>query len=354
MLRRSKIFKFTILFVILISLGVVLLGNKTSKVKLVKQSPVPTALSSKTSQPNQYAIHGFIFANYPIEAKTYLFDAAKRTGKTLIRFDFARPTIEKQGKFDFTKQDENMKLAKDRGLEVVGILGQSTVINSNDLQAYNNYIKQTVRHYPQVKYWEVWNEPNSRTLYANNPAGFARILKVSYQTIKETNPQALVLFPGVIFDAAWHQEWTKKVLEDPDNPGKNSYDIANVHIRGSLEKATNNTKIALEGFRKYGLINAPLWITEFGYSAEPYYQSDPQFKGSDVLSGEQAQANYYQATLPVLVSMGVDKVFVTLRDNEADKCGPRKSPFCYEGMVTFGKDPTKLKDRPAMAVFQSL
>ncbi len=61
----------------------------------------------------------------------------------------------------------------------------------------------------------------------------------------------------------------------------------------------------------------------------------------------------------MLTGLGIDKVFVTLRDEtqNGDACGRKlgNSPFCSEGLMTFPYTySTSGRDRPSMATFQSL
>lgn len=338
--------------------------------------PKSTSNTSRTVYPagkdnEKYAIHSFIHANYPTDAKKYLFDAAARTGKKLIRFDFPLSIIEpNEDKYEWRQIDENVQMAEEKGLHIVGTLGYSApwISKSNasnkfqgpidplEYDKYADYVKQTVRRYPQVTYWELWNEPNNKGLYDNNPSEFASLMKVMYQSIKEVNPQAQVLFPGVIFDMQKDFEWVKSVLTYNQNSGSNYYDIANVHIRGTADNSKNDTKIAIDGFNQYGKKNAPFWITEFAYPADPKYQRDNNYKGKGKEGGEEAQAKYYQEFLPILIDMKVDKIFVTLRDIEKENpiCFFNSSQFCSEGLVTFSKNNASGTDRPSMKVFQDL
>jgi GH35 family endo-1,4-beta-xylanase len=321
---------------------------------------------------DRFAIHAFIHASYPVAAKQYLFDAAKRTGKRLMRQDFALYDIEPtEGQFTWSKQDENVRMAEERGLSLLGTLGYAAPwiadprspnrylapIDPNKLDAFAEYVRQTVRRYPQVRYWEIWNEPNQQRFYRDHPQEYARLLKVAYEAVKQANLDAQVLFGGAYWQDAGGVDWVRQVLTDSVNPGKNYYDIANFHLRGSLQNVQAQLNVVLQTYRTYGKPDAPLWITESGYPASPAYQQDPQYRGSDQASGEQAQAEYYKAALPMLVQNGVAKVFVTLRDQEADGntiCSQGDvSPFCSEGLVTFSLQTASGRDRPAMAVYQS-
>ncbi len=335
-------------------------------------APSETSVSPTVSVSPQgisnghYGLHSFIFSNFSTATKTYLFDAAKRTGKTLIRFDFSLGSVEpNEGRFSWSRLDENVSMASQRGLSILGTLGYAAgwiaapnaakafqgPIDPAKYDKYSEYVQETVRHFPQVLYWEIWNEPDAKMLYFNDPAGFAKILHITHDAIKAANPNAYVVFPGVIFG---NEDWVRKVLTDPDNPGKNNYDIANVHIRGTIATVRRKATDALSLFRQYGNPNAPLWITEHGYPADTTAQKDPKYN-----YGEQAQADYYKESLPMLIGLGVEKIFVTLRDEGSDESGCSRtggtSPFCTEGLVTLqSRSSTTGRDRPSMAIFQSL
>ena len=154
--------------------------------------------------------------------------------------------------------------------------------------------------------------------------------------------------------------WIDQIINDKSYPAKFKFDIANAHDRGSLEKVVKDAKLIRQYYNNVGRADAPLWITEHGFPADPVAQSkwDANFA-----YGDEAQADYLKKSLPLLISSGADKVFVTLRDeagNELD-CQPilkilnKLSPFCSEGLVTFEtRSSTSGRNRPAMAVFQSL
>lgn len=364
-------------------LGAILFLNQKALKKIVNlpkdqkitQTTIPSSslapdIAPKNISSTNFAIHSFIFPGYSRETKKYLFDGAARTGKTLIRYDFSLSSIEREeGRFTFEKLEENVAMSKERGLEVVGVLGYSAPwiasrdgekpfqgpIDPQKYDQFANYIKETVKHFPEVKYWEIWNEPNAKHLYANSPSEFAKMLKISYQAVKEVNPQAQVLFPGVLTNS---EDWIKKVLTDPQNPGKENYDIANAHIRGSISIVSKKTKGVSDLFEKEGKKGAPLWVTEHGYPADPKFQSDPKYKGTDLGSGEKMQAEYYKESLPLMISSGADVVFVSLRDNGSDELNCGKSggdnQFCSEGLVTFPTSKsTSGRDKPSMSVLQN-
>src|SRR5690606_10382647 len=56
----------------------------------------------------------------------------------------------------------------------------------------------------QVKYWEIWNEPN----FSISPENYVNVLKQDYQIIKSIDPAAVVLAPALVsMDLNWHRRF---------------------------------------------------------------------------------------------------------------------------------------------------
>lgn len=317
-----------------------------------------------------YEIHSFIHSTFSTGAKTYLFDAAQRTGKELTRFDFPMNIIEPQKKnFSWTLMDQNVQMARDRNLAVVGTLNASAAwavkandttpfdgpIDPNKMNDYTTFVKTVVARYPDILYWEVWNEPNlggGLSNYKDHPDWYAKLLKTAFNAVKQANPNAQVLLGGLAMNSST-QSWMNAVVFDPLNPGLNNFDIANVHIRGTIQGVTSQTTQARAYVDSIGRTDAPLWVTEHGYPANPIAQTDPNYQYGDL-----AQADYYTVSLPAMINAGAIKIFVTLRDmatNEGACITDPNNAFCSEGLVTFATiQSTTGIDRPSMATFQGL
>lgn len=344
--------------------GVLLIKNPTFFFpKAADQTLTPLEEARKKS----YGTHGFIFTGFSKENKIYLFDGAKRSNKKIIRFDFFLSEITPtEGVFNFEKVDENISLASERDLKILGTIHQTSPwmvdlnqegryrgpILEDKLPSYREAVKKIVTHYPQVVFWEIWNEPDLS--FGGTTSDYARMLSVAYTAIKEANPKAQVLIGGVT-TAALDNGWLQKVLQDSVYPGKNSYDVANIHIRGSMSNLANLTKKALDVYEQYGKQDAPLWVTEHGYPADPALQ---QKKDSQYANGEKSQADFYQKSLPLLLDSGATKVFMTLRDMSAEESNRpcSENPFCSEGLITFPsrENSAGRKDRLSLQTFQNM
>jgi hypothetical protein len=88
----------------------------------------------------------------------------------------------------FSETGELGRAAADRGIDTTGFLiwsartGEPT-FPVDDLAGWEAYVERTVRAQPQVRQWEVWNEPPN---FSDNtsPAAYARLVQVAYRAIK--------------------------------------------------------------------------------------------------------------------------------------------------------------------------
>ena len=56
-----------------------------------------------------------------------------------------------------------------------------------DLDAFGNYVTQTVKHFPGIRYWEIWNEPDVSMFWNGFTEEFAALCKVAYESAKKAN-----------------------------------------------------------------------------------------------------------------------------------------------------------------------
>jgi hypothetical protein len=128
----------------------------------------------------------------------------------------------------------------------------------------------------------------------------------------------------------------------------NSFDVANVHLRGRAVVLPQVVRAWRRFFRRQGH-RGPLWVTELGYPSATAAQADPGYRG-----GELAQARYLSAALPALLRAGAAQVFVTLRDAWASEYGSA-SPFTSEGVLGMDEhEPYATRRKPAFEVVRRL
>jgi len=69
-----------------------------------------------------------------------------------------------------------------------------------DLTAWQNFLRETIRRYPRVLRYELWNEPHLRgfsCFWADSTENFVALLKAGYEAVKAEKPDATVWLGGI-------------------------------------------------------------------------------------------------------------------------------------------------------------
>lgn len=262
---------------------------------------------------------------------------------------------------DFQGLDEVIALARQYNLQVVGDLitvpwwiascqGPTDISDmdrcgTDDLAGYGSMIGQIVAHAGgAVRYWEVWNEPDTSQFFTGTPEQYAWMLRTAHDAIKAADPSATVLLGGMSSTAA--MPWLTQVFATPGAEAGEAFDVANIHERGALDALAPDV-VSWRQFLSSAGFTGALWVTELGYPSDPAFQYDPSF-----VSGPGAQAAYLEAAVPTLVDAGASEVFVTERDNLTGQ-------FASEGVLGGNVDDAAALDpevvpKPSFAAVQSL
>lgn len=314
-----------------------------------------TARAAGVDSP-KLGMHAFVHPWLSTQVKIYILDAAAATGKTRLLMDFSMEQMRKNP----GKIDESVKLAEARGLKILGVLG-GIPKGDGDIckRGFGPFVGAVVKKYPEITAWEIVNEPNVRQSFDGGPYGYACNLVHAAQAIRKINPKALVVFGGISVDPkSPYDGWLEKVLKHPR--AMDSFDAANIHVRGSLEHVADAVAQARRAFSRYAGRAVPLWVTEHGFPTDEKFQ-----KGWDerFASGEAGQARYLKQSVPALLNAGAAMVFVTLRDQSAqydpgrESCAraDNKIPYCTEGLITMPEPGSGGgRRKPAFDVFSAL
>lgn len=185
-----------------------------------------------------------------------------------------------------------------------------------DMDAYRSFLKKVVERYDgdgiddmpgleiPIKYYEIMNEPDTHgknindetSFFYGTPQEYLDILKVSYETIKEADPDAKVLHAGM---AGLDEEFQEFWKEAYSLGATNYFDISNIHSIDTDEKREDLFLFKfLELTKGRGIQDRPIWVTEtqFGGLAEAP-EDIGQFEETIVKASVFALAN------------GIDKIF---------------------------------------------
>ncbi|MDD4663742.1 MAG: glycosyl hydrolase [Caldisericia bacterium] len=195
-------------------------------------------------------------------------------------------TVEKEeGVFDFRLHDARVRDAQDYFLSVLGTVDFSVVPDfakeagkhCNE-EKYLRYLHAVVERYDgdgiddmeglllPIKFWEIGNETLNKQMFDGTSVDYAKMLQISYQSIKENDPESFVLIGGWVTGANSSEKFQQSLSEFEavlQNNGGQYFDVMNFH------NYTDNCDFRMyehvEGFKnvlaKYGFTK-PMWITE--------------------------------------------------------------------------------------------
>ncbi len=147
-----------------------------------------------------------------------------------------------------------------------------------DINQLKEFVGALVARYPDVLYWEIYNEPDNIVEgYGDNGVGYAATLNALYPVIKSANPFALVVLGGVGLDwfdwqgGTFDAEFLDHLLQSCVQP---CFDVANFHyypvFRGKWEQYGHDiigkANYLRQKLAQYGYYR-PVINTETGWSA---------------------------------------------------------------------------------------
>ncbi|MCX7623489.1 MAG: cellulase family glycosylhydrolase [Thermomicrobium sp.] len=231
----------------------------------------------------------------------------------------------KWGVSTWEKYDRIVRLARERGIEIIARLdkpprwareGQPHLDECPDgpptrYEDYARFVATFVARYRgQIKYVQIWNEPNLRNEWGCqpiDPAAFTRLLTLAYRAAKAADPEVLVLMPGLAPTDQTGPENLSDLLflEGMYRAGAAPYfDIASAMVYGygyppgdrRVEFARNNFSRVIqtrEIMVRYGDAHKPLWVSEYNWIAfPPDWRGRPSVWGEPVSFDEQARYLY--------------------------------------------------------------
>ncbi len=147
---------------------------------------------------------------------------------------------------------------------------------------YRMAVREAVRRYPFVRYWEVGNEPEQWRRQGFNPPDYLRQLRAFYAEAKAINPKVQVAistltgwrYVGRLYDLAPDRPWDAVAYHPYGGP-----DGADAPPWGLAADDGGTGLYTLEIDRMHNEMAArgdeakPLWITEYGWERDPPTQA---------------------------------------------------------------------------------
>jgi hypothetical protein len=200
----------------------------------------------------------------------------KDAGVGIVRVDFLWGDIEPSpGSFTFSKYDRIVDLLNKKNIAMLGILHYSTDWGSScgkwncppkENKVFINYAVKVIERYKgKVKFWELWNEPDSSTYWKPQDGlkSYCALLKEFYPAAKKADPECKILNGGLA-------NGLQSVNKLYDNGAKDYFDILNIHFfetplhKNAIKAAGAYPRLAYKVMVRNGDAHKKIWLTEIG------------------------------------------------------------------------------------------
>jgi len=265
-------------------LGILSLGAFAQD--LSRESKMEEILASLANKENNnpFGVLEFLHWNHPWNNYKYpdrrslekVSALMQEAGVGWVRTDFLWEDIEpSKGVFKFTKYDTIVDVVDRHNIKILGVLHYSTGWASScgkwncppqDTRLFINYVKKVISRYKdKVKYWEIWNEPDSST-YWNPQDGlksYCAFLKEVYLAAKKIDPDCKILNGGLAGGLS-------SVNKLYDSGAKGYFDILNLHSfenplhAAALNRVVAYAKLAHKIMAANGDGGKKIWFSEIG------------------------------------------------------------------------------------------
>lgn len=235
--------------------------------EMVASTSVSTVHAPSEASP--YGLNVHMTRPMQLDVGDQLLAKLKDMGGDWIRVCFDWNVAERQkGEFDFSNFDKAVEFMEKYNIQICGLVANppSWALPLNEhRKEYLEFLRAITKRYRgSIRYWEIWNEPNSQTFWGSTPSPieYTELLKDSTKAIREIIPDAVILYAGVAgVPEAYIEECFKAGAAE-------AFDIMNVHPY-DWPWEPENTMVYLEKLKKLMAkyqINKPIWVTEFGWS----------------------------------------------------------------------------------------
>lgn len=268
--------------------------------------PARAAFNPTYDQSSPFGVVGNLAINVRRDEQPRMIDLMREAGVQWHREDFSWERLQpkRDGPYlwqgdgsDFLNFDETVNRVSQGGMRILGLLGYNPAWfkgKNPQLDAWigdwQSYVYSVVTRYGrergQIKYWEIWNEPNLAFYGYENGLytiqDYARLLSVTYPVVKAADPDAVVVLGGlanVWSEAPPHFYDAWDYLEVLGKAGAwSSFDVLNLHayrpgapegrfLRRDRMIDFDDEMAAIDDLQqKFGA--KPIWITEISWGSD--------------------------------------------------------------------------------------
>ena len=185
------------------------------------------------------------------------------------------------GVYNFTYLDQFIAINQARGADIIYTLGRTPQWASSqpnapsaygpgqcappaDMTNYDNYLRAIATHAAgRIKYWELWNEPQTATNYCGDMAAMVTMAQHASEIIKSIDPSALILSPAA--NGGPGPAWLSSFL----TAGGGAY-VDVIAFHGYWSATAEDVISVISNFKAAmaanGLAGKPMWDTESSWA----------------------------------------------------------------------------------------
>ncbi len=155
----------------------------------------------------------------------------------------------------------------------------------NPSNPWARFVYQAVSRYrpggvagTQVRFWEIWNEPDLCAFWSGTPQDYARLLKVAYLAARHADPEAYIIWGGLAHfeNGQWLYDMLEALFADPmAQEFDGFFDAAGSHHYSLSYLGYQYTAKVRAALARYGAEDKPIWITESGVPVCDDYPGPP-------------------------------------------------------------------------------
>jgi len=281
--------------------------------------------------------------------------------------------------FNFQQTDKQLQSIKLAGMETSLILtyppewatnSNSHVPKGLDLPIdseqnfWARFVRATVTRYPNIIYWEIWNEPDMNIYWNGTPEEYFKLLRVSYLVIKETNPKAQVIMGGLSYwsDNDYFEKILNHIMADKQAPSHNYYfDISAWHWYVKTSDLYDKVVWAKKTMAKHQLYK-PIWVNETNISLRQETADITIEKNNPITTATPSeQASFIVQAITNGLAAGADKIFVFRLDDAGmpekwglvtNKQEPRLAYVAFQAVAEFLNKATPVERKSQDGVTQ--